>query len=58
MSENKILEKLQAIRDNESFDAGYIDILIESNSNKESSEETARRVINEIKNRYDKNKEN
>lgn len=58
MSENKILEKLQAIRGNESFDEGYIDILIESNSNKESSEETARRVINEIKNRYDKNQEN
>lgn len=58
MTKIKVEEKLNTIREENRFDDGFLDILNEANSNDESAEETAKKVIEEIKKRYDENKEN
>lgn len=56
MSKAKIDEKLNKIRDAGSFDEGFLNILAEANTNDEPADNTAEKVIEEIKKRYDKDK--
>jgi len=54
----KINEKLKNIKEENSFDESFLNILSRSNITEEISCNTADKVVEEIEKRYAKNKEN
>jgi hypothetical protein len=58
MSSNLITKHLEALKNQNKFDEGFIDILIESDQSGEDGETTANKIIKLISERYDKSKKN
>jgi hypothetical protein len=58
MSSNLIAKHLEALKNQNIFDEGFIDILIESDQSGEDGETTANKIIKLISERYDKSKKN
>ena len=58
MTKIKIQEKLEEIKSQGTLDDGFLDTLIKSNDAEEDSFSTAEKIVEQIKKRYVKNKEN
>jgi len=58
MASEFIKQHLEKLRSQKKFDAGFIVILAESNESGEDGETTSEKILNLIKQRYAKTKEN
>ncbi len=56
MSKSKIEQHLISLNDKNSFDEDFLNILVEANRTNEDSETITEKVLQEIKDRHDKNK--
>ena len=56
MSKVKIEEKIDSMREDEAFDSGYLELLSQSNTGEEATNETVRKIIGEIEKRYAEDK--
>ncbi len=58
MSSEIIKKYLESLKSQKKFDEGFIEILLRSNENGEDGEVTATKILDLIKQRYAKDKEN
>lgn len=56
MSKVKIEEKINSMRQEGTFDSGYLELLSQSNTGEEMTSGTVRKIIGEIERRYAEDK--